>query len=872
MKIIITDSVKSVNRIIRRENYAGKNTCGVEATTALNLAWQEVIREISQKGIADIQLVNNNTAAMIVLRIMQEEPSLLPFVPQESFCLATAAEVLTNMNLMRMNPYSKSADTKVNALEELIEKYEKTMRDKKLYDIPMVISDAINFVKKNGNEYAKDELETCWFSVPSCLEQEFLSMLANGKVPAEFTKPSGLPDVIYEFVKCYGIVNEADYIAKDIIEKKIPLGDVAVLCNIDTYAPYIEETFAKRGLKVTFTSGVSAASLDTVELLKDIISWYENGCKYQDLFNVAHNRLFVIKVGTGQEIAAREFIKGISYGIGYGSDRYKNPQRASYDVNHSGKETPVEENFRTVTLPEFGQLAEDIAATRDAAKILDLLTSFMKEHTWSRNKENRRITVPLLNLRKNIAATGLLFDTTKDALEYVRNRLEALTCPEPELPDAAAVVRLTSPECLERKHVYVLGMSDQEFRVSSAESPVLGDDLRKALFGTPPCGNVTLAADAVKRAEEVYRNTFSTAPAGSCITLTSSSADILSDGADVSASAFFEILASEKGIKPGEENRYYNITDYDVKVDRETAWPGFDVTYPATTDPIKLKFSKSRLDEFLKCPLKDHYQQDLRIDQEEYSEYDPGSWLKANEKGTFIHRILEKYANDALKENGSVSELFDENSPGFARAYQEALAETEKEVPAPNATIRDTEAEECRKIAAAYLSELHKDLHDTGWIVTACEENIDNNSWSDDFTVNGVDFQVTYTGTIDRIDRKEEDGKTVYRIADYKTGKYKKADKMNEETKQHLIYAEYLRKTYREVVGFEYLFISELQKKKKNWKVTFSGSELSSEILSDDNKTLLYDTFFRHDYLKKDYDEKNCVYCRYKDICLYKVK
>lgn len=877
MKLIITDSIKSTNRIILRMNYSGEPTHGIEATTALNLAWQLLIEDLSKDGIVSLRLVNNNTAAAIVLELLYKNKNILSFVPEDSLCLATAAEILKNMNLLRCNSYANNGDVRVKELISFIDKYEDTLKDRDLIDAPLVLKRAVNALKTGTVSASNTDIMVCYFKKPSMLETDFVHILCAN--PAKFEKPLNNGKAVYSFVKTYGIVNEADYVAKTICEKKIPLGDTEIICDADVYTPYLKECFAKRGLKCNFTSGTTAAGLNMIQLYKDLINWYVGDCKYKDLFSVMHNPLVAIDCNGNMSRLDKAFLNGIAYGVGFGKDRYYNVKRPDYEASHSAVEKDIYKQFREKELPALGDLAKAIENAKKPVEVFDALFSYVAGHTFKQNLENMFTKNALTSMRKRMSAVEIPFKDKADMLEYLINEFVGLSYSQPESYDSANISDIYSPQCLERRNTFVLGLSAQEFKISVAESPVLGDDVRKTLFGAPPCGNVTLAENAVADAEQVVLDTLETAPIESFITLISSSADVMRDGSDVASSALFEKILKNKKGRLQDDTSYYEITTHDASVPHDHTWKGYTVTRVKATT---LKFSKSSLDKLLKCPLDFHYSYELHINQEEYPQYDPGAWLPVNEFGTMVHRILELYAEKALKNNSSVPELFDENCKEFTEAFNQAVSEAESRNAVPNQAAKNLQLDESLAMTTKYLEELHKDLHDNGWVVFACEENLKSGSAYYDFTNNKINFHLDFSGIIDRIDKKElPDGSCVFRVIDYKTGGYHNAKQMMADTKQHLIYADYIRKEYKgNVEYFDYVYFRPLIAGETEWTTRIKGDDLTPVILSpevDDKKGLseqdiIHDVFVSHDYLcvAKGY-KTPCMFCRYKDICLYDI-
>jgi len=870
MKYIVTDSIKSVNRIIRRQNNQGTPTFGVEAITALGLAWQILIEKKSAEGLVPIRLINNNTASAIALEIILKNPSLLSFIPKESVSLATARELLNNINILRTNKYNECSVLRLSELLGFIDIYEKNLKERNLYDEPMVLSEAIAMLEEGSVGIDVSEIETCYYQVPSMIEEHFVSLL-NPK--GEFKKPENKV-AEYEFVKTYGVSNEADYVAKTIIDNRITLGDIEIICDTAVYGSYIKECFTKRGLAFNFTSSVSGSGFNYIQILKNLLDWNLQGCKYEDLFKIMLNPIYGFEFEGKINRAASAFFKGISYGIGWGADRYFDVKRPEYDVSHEIIEGEYYKTFREIELPALGNLAKQLNNASMVVEALDALTAYGNIHKFKRNSENRYTTNALLTLRKSIAAVRIEFSRKEDMFEYLKTELDSISYTQGETNDAVNVSSIYTPACIERKHIFVLGMSAKEFKISVAESPILGDGLRKALFGDTLCGNVSLAENAIEDAEEIVRGFLKSAPEEAKITLISSSADNTRDGSEVATSALFEKLLFEAGKTEKDvikADSYNEITIFDAIIPHDFAWKDYVVNWPAKEELYSKVFSKSSLDALLECPLKYHYEKDLYINKEEYTTYDPGRWLSASETGTLVHRILELYANTFLKGNTNVPENFDRDCKAFIDAVELATKEAESTNAAPNDSVKEKELNDCIEMATSYLTYLHNDLHNSGWVVFSCEEDMELSESTFKFNYNGTDIEIRFSGVIDRIDRKKnEDGTFSYRIQDYKTGKEKTASKMKKETKQHLIYAHYIEKKYAGTVdSFDYLYLKALLNGVSTWKAEIDSAELSKDVLSSAEQETIYKILAEHNYTWLGYDEDKCTYCNYKDICLY---
>lgn len=900
---VLTDSVKSVNRIMKRQNDDNHATFGIEAVTLSNLAWQVVIADKSKHGLPKLRMINDNIASSIVLEELINTKGIKNFIPESSLCLSTATEVLVNMNLLRANPsYINNKATldkdqlyQVNEIEKLIEAYENKLNEKEFYDDVRIIKAAISILDGSSSHLDGYEYLQCYFDKKSEIEENLCKLINGNNKPEEYTKPIN-NKVNYNFVECYGMANEAEYVAQNIIDNGYKFEDVHIYYTSGEYQKLLEMAFKKHDMKVFFTSGQDATSLNYVQIIKGILNWYKGGCKYQDLFYVMNNPLFAFEVvdAEGKKTfrpASDMFFFGIGYGIGWSADRYKEVEEGDYtkDTNKDGEVIPSRKAFRTELLPAFGKLAEDITGVKDAVALFDVLRKFVKEHSYRTNLENRVATPMFDQVANDIRLSSFSLDSLDEILEYVENTIDSAIVGDVTENDSEIVAVTASlvskPECPSGKYIFAMGLSSKEFDPSISESPAFGDEIREKLFGSTPIGNVTLAKNEIIRNENILETIFNQSYEDGLVTIIRSNADITRDGSDVAASAFYERLRNEK--EPKKYTGYFNITNKPLHIKREEIWSGYDVWWEEKGNPIKLQFSKTSLDNFLKCPLSYHYEKDLYISNEEYTAYEPDKWLDSKTKGTLIHRIFELYANNALV-GKKVREPFDENDKAFIDAVEIAKNEMLMEKAYPNLEAFKEDLDYCIRIATNYLSYMHEDLANNGWEVCECEIKLDPEKFTRAFSACGKDFEISFTGSIDRLDKKEEDCKTVYRIVDYKTGKSKKAEEMKASTKQHLIYAQYIESIYGEdcVSGFEYQYLGTPGAKKissakiganelkdeiisSTVKAHIDGTESSSDQISE--QTLFGEIYVNHNYQAElgIYDEEDkCGYCKYKDLCI----
>ena len=78
------------------------------------------------------------------------------------------------------------------------------------------------------------------------------------------------------FYKGFGTFNEMYYVVNDILEKKLPLGDVMVLYSSPAQLPAIASAFAGNGIAMRNISSYSMQSDLYVSFVRNILDWAED--------------------------------------------------------------------------------------------------------------------------------------------------------------------------------------------------------------------------------------------------------------------------------------------------------------------------------------------------------------------------------------------------------------------------------------------------------------------------------------------------------------------------------------------------------------------------------------------------------------------
>ena len=302
------------------------------------------------------------------------------------------------------------------------------------------------------------------------------------------------------------------------------------------------------------------------------------------------------------------------------------------------------------------------------------------------------------------------------------------------------------------------------------------------------------------------------------------------------------------------------------------------------TDEPK-KISPSAMAVLRNCPKEYEYQYVKHLPVKDFREKRPGQWLLANEKGSLIHEVMqkfyEKYIDKDLPSNA--------DEGGFEGIFSEVLDEFKKNVPSESSEVQNREADDiydkCKKFIDHDLQimktyrpwKLEWDLPDD-----ANEITVKSNT--------GASISIRPVGRIDRIDSfLGPDGKTRHlRIVDYRSGTH---PEMAEKTYlQHTMYSMALDgytddagETYVvDLFVYEYLCADEMQ------SVSLEGEELkklfppqNSGTSKQSEEDIVYQALSQENYKRRDKYEvaegvkplpfkiaDNCKFCSYKDICV----
>lgn len=846
---IITDNINNINNLIKNNNLHNKLIFNNEAITIQMLAKEILIKHLaSNNQLTNINIINKTTSTNIIFSILKKDK--YKFFNINSLSLPTCELLLNDINIIRSNTINTSLLNKkeedlIDQLNELIDEYEKYLIDNNLYDYILLLKTVINFNDVTLNyhfaliEYLKNKLTN--------LELKFISKFIHNYS----LLPNNNQNNDLDFIACYGKYTETQYILNDIINKNIPLGDVAIYYSNNNYLPYLQYLLNYYHFSYSVINGKPLLDNYLIGLLTNILNWANNN------YDLSYLESYI----SNQNIY--DFL--MECNISLSLDRYK--LFVDNMKNHR-------EDFLS-KLKIYDYYFNPIIDNID--KYLDLISSLINIFSSTTNINLKDLFINLLNLKYkdktilesfnnidiqyiNDLINSLNYlpniDTLKEAIDILLNEINSLNVKEQELENAISIYNLNNINFTTKKHVYFIGLDYKSFEPKTTNSPFLNDDLLSKFFDIKNYdGYIPLCKNKPFEKNNNFEYLLKSFNQENKISLIRSYFDPLSQIKNPPSIIYNKLLNKDEIIikeyynSPKLTNNIYtfnfekefNLTEHHNKL------PFADITKDELGNIIKIKINKalspSNYENLIKCPLKFVY---YSYDEEKEINSSNG-WLDNLKKGSFYHKVLELYCNKYLlnkKPNEISLDLYD-----YKNIINEVKEIYELFIYSPNENVKEYELSQIEKNIESYLNKLHKDLINNHYMVVACEKKLDNditisidengNLYNKDSSKIEIVLTFSKSSTIDRIDYKlDENNKIIStRIIDYKTTSNKK----NLNGKQYIIYPlllgfKYATENENYEFDYELLITKETISKPKE---TFKKEEIDTiiEFMANDNIT-----------------------------------
>ncbi len=698
--------------------------------------------------------------------------------------------------------------------------------------------------------------------------------------------PKSLSDITWRFQRSYGVYNEIREAAETILRNNWQFGDTALFYPDEVYEDHLAAVFGEKGIPIQFADGALLSEDRAAGMLRYLADWADHNFEEKYLKPVCYSPVLRLADDEDERVDGEDEPEGDEK-----EEQNQTARRSARQMYRSmirqegicwGKERWIDfvcreekgEGCYSIAFLSFIREAADLWDVSEDGKVseaefLRRLEKFAR--TFIKRGEAQGTLCGFCSRKAKAASRQRTFLRKNELTDYLREILDYLrgSADEPQ-PGKVILYRMGSRVVTERAHLFVLGLTAKQFGAANEESPVMTvNELEDYVQGA-----VTSPAEKVK--ELVYdtsvsivngRNVYMSYPAFDTRTMCPNA-----------PASFYADMMRMTGVQKEEKAGYPDL----VCEAKCRAGLGELIKMPEYSNFISPEdnvYSATSLQELLRCPKKYYIHRILAIDPIQFHEYVPGRWLEANERGTLVHEILEKYVNRCMIGDNS-SAFSEEALHAIEKECVESVCRTMK--PYPSVAVLNAEVREIHRGTADYLERLADEISGSPWHPLFTEEELQGEMGTE---------VLKLQGRIDRIDGCDEGGGRVYRIIDYKTGRKPKEDdgiKRNELKIQAAVYTELLNRMIekgkipegkvREAV-FEYImeegadsrkicFASEdsLDFLNKSTAEVFDGIR-REKYYSPELSVFLSDSVTDRKKINKNRSER-CKYCDYNAFCM----
>ena len=646
------------------------------------------------------------------------------------------------------------------------------------------------------------------------------------------------------FYKAYGLYSEINNVI-DIIEKqKLPYGSVDVYYTDSKYENTIKALFQTRNIPFTISNNLS--SNNSIYFMINILEFVNNDFTYYYLEKAIKN-LSINNSNLFNQYSY--YVDKINHGIN------------SYLIIDELKHNDLFEFIKGILKifnnnKSFGEIISDLHV---------FSKNYITEYEYSEVIDEY---IDELKNRYENYPKYIDIDRVKDDLKKI-----SVLC-ENDL-SKVRFIKFNKLQLINRENVFFVGMSNQQAKINSNESPFIEDQELVSIFDSSSYfetskNKVEGFNDELKSTilSSLYSNVFISYSFFDTVELK-----------DMSPSSVF--LELSKGKDTTKVNKYI-LNKNDLVISKDILQASFAEAKEYLSKINRL--SPSGLEQLDCCPLHYIYSNIFKLPELDYRDEGAINWLEANEKGNFVHSVLEKYANSFWK-NKNIPE-FEINE--YEKIFADVAKEFETRIPCLDERRRDQEKVEIYNALLAYIENEQNKLRASDYRVLFTEFSLYN--YSPKFELKdsldlGKKIEVNMSGKIDRIDYvKNPDGTFHIAIKDYKTGSVAYDNKFQPDLYSNGI-REFISTKFNisleKVIVDSFKYVHLFPEEKEIEKECFISSPL--EIESDageiayninNNKEIsgLLDSFYKNscDFIYMNKNNCEChlgPFCKYKNIC-----
>ncbi len=841
-KILISNSNNFTNKIIK--NYCvGFNTFinNIKALTIKDILNILFISE-KAKSANNFIIINDSISTTIVEYLLRKEKAkgienIYGFIPKTSVGGKTHAEVYKALEQIRLGKVI-NPNERYECLNNLSYEYNDFLEKNNFYDYAKLLDFGVQFIYNHSNEEIINTLgfgNTISLGIFDNVKLAYKERLFLDLLEKAYSIKLDIISYTYEnnkidnkFVKCYGLYNEVDFIVQKIINEKLNPSDINIYYTDKAYENFIRAIFERRNISFRFNKA-DAIATNLIQLFKDLITFYKDDYKYEDLYNVVKNPIFTFdKLIDSKELDSKDYNKPLKsfFDIVRGNICNSKERYIEFINDYNNKGIIKNDLF----VYEFLRDLINVTESDEINKLYLNIYNLIKKYTYV-NNEYISLKDKLDDLEIIFDIISLINDGLDNNLDYISAHLEQLTYSEKEDDLAINIINLNNYDVIDRKYNFVLGLSSSQIKKKEVESAIFSDNDYLNMLDNNYY--ISLAKNINIEFSDVLTKTFKSTNEA-IVYFEYSCYDTIEFKPQAPSIFYLDKLSNSKEIyytyNPDYNNYYTNkeevinkVKNYRINKDEHKAntnnlqfVDASDKTLDLNikVDEVKVyesldnkidnvwSMSASGLGTLVTCPMCYCYQYIKYIPNLDFRKPKSYAWLDPLSKGNLFHHTLEYYSDNVFKKD-EVEFNLDE----FNKAYEKAISEAVAEMPYPNEKIYEKEYKLNKEVAEKYIKRLHS-FYDENASLNKFYKNIGNELGfgieksfkaiiSDTFKleINDKEYETKYdlslNGSIDRLDGYL-DGDTVhFLIIDYKTSKETNLkDEIKAFTKiQHYIYA-----------------------------------------------------------------------------------
>lgn len=884
-KYLICDNYESAETMLKHEDAYINN---LERISILDLAKSIVIEYYAKNNkIKEINIISNEYKTILMSNILSENKSFIPF---EAISDATVNELIRVMNIIRSahEPTNK-ANERIKDIKLLINLYENILKEKELFDEISLIkyASSLSFKEKDGYFAILDNLE----KKLTYIEKEFIKKI---KKDIQIIDTTSDYEEDFEFMSVYGEFNEIYAALDDIKTKELALSDCEIVITNSMYEPIVRTALSKNNVPYAYTSNYNIYNHPYIAFIKDVINWSNNNFSYKDFKKIIENpcinqnKEYMIKEKDGKISKQYLYNLGVDAGIGYSKQRYlefinrlEDQDKFFNDIKQRNLGIDVEYINKSV-IEQYKEFLEKLMAVFDNKNASEMLQELIEIIKTGKN-EYDNVVLDKLNSHIDALKEIKYANTFKEHNQIIENILANIKMKDDYAKNKLLVHLFNGFNILDRKYVYVIGMSYDAFELKLKDSPILTDEEIREYYKDETKDNIKAhyyfdyALTKGNERNSDFKNMIKSYDAH--IVFIRSNYNTSEFRIAIPSLMYNELKGNKEEVE--KKNSYFNfntinnneIVKRDISINRKLnlvrsrrAKDGH-IIYE-----LKRPLTASQLNSIMSCPLM--YLYSLFYFPKDAKDEDPYKWLDSLDKGTLYHNVLEKYCRELIGiSSKDLSDKYDEAR--FIEIFNEVVQSYKDNVVCPNEAIFASDVNDFKEDLIKYLNNLHKEFKEEGIQIKSVETIPDEEATSkkyisiasngkqyDGNTDDKKELRISFKSNtrIDREDIYEETNKL--RIIDYKTSKtvYSKED---------------LRHNLQ---WFVYSFLDDADSFEYHFLCNKKEDEILRKIITKDNLYLdeevslkLFDFFINENIStidSSDDEESSCSYCDYKEICL----